>query len=100
MTFQVLSFSTLLKVGDINVACSPRFRVYNVDFGWSKVSALKSPKVPRDGEGVLFGGNRKLEEGNVEFCVCLSEDALKSLLDDTKFLGKAPSNPFVDQVGR
>ncbi|MCO5579167.1 hypothetical protein L7F22_033020 [Adiantum nelumboides] len=88
------------KGGGIVVASSPRFPVYNVDFGWGKPSAVRSPKVPGDGEVVLFGGNPKLEEGDVEFCVCLAEDALKRLLDDSKFLGKAPSNPFADQVER
>ncbi|MCO5550203.1 hypothetical protein L7F22_003685 [Adiantum nelumboides] len=88
------------KGGGINVASSPRFPVYDVDFGWGKPSAVRSPKVPGDGEVVLFGGNPKLEEGDVEFCVCLSEDALKRLLDDSKFLGKAPSNPYADQVER
>ncbi|MCO5603349.1 hypothetical protein L7F22_057499 [Adiantum nelumboides] len=83
------------KGGAILVASSPRFPVYDVDYGWGKPSAVTSPKVPGDGEVVLFGGNPKLEEGDVECCVGLSEDALKRLLDDPKFLGKAPSNPLL-----
>ncbi|KAH7283337.1 hypothetical protein KP509_34G002100 [Ceratopteris richardii] len=78
----------------MNVASSPRFPAYEVDFGWGKPSAVRSPNVPGEGEIVLFGGNPKLGQDDVEMCIALPSDVLKRLLEDPKFLAKAPSTPF------
>ncbi|KAH7283335.1 hypothetical protein KP509_34G001900 [Ceratopteris richardii] len=84
----------LPKGMSINVASSPRFPAYEVDFGWGKPSAVRSPRVPSLGEIVLFGGNPKLGEGDVEICVALPHDTLKRLLEDSTFLAITPSSPF------
>ncbi|KAI5068511.1 hypothetical protein GOP47_0016856 [Adiantum capillus-veneris] len=89
-------FPHIPKGTGINVASSPRFPVYDVDFGWGRPSAVRSAKVPGDGEVVLFSGNPKLDRRDVEFCVCLPKDALQSLLKDPKFLGKPPRNLFAE----
>ncbi|MCO5561785.1 hypothetical protein L7F22_015409 [Adiantum nelumboides] len=83
------------KGKSLNVASSPRFPVYEVDFGWGKPSAVRSPKVPGDGEIVLFGGNPKLNVGDVDFCIGLPSDALTRLIEDSAFLAKVPYSPFM-----
>eukprot|EP00250_Pteridium_aquilinum_P012058 c20484_g1_i1 orf=137-1627(-) len=84
----------LPKGKGINMASSPRFPVYEVDFGWGKPAAVRSPKVPGEGELVFFGGNPRSAPGDVEICVALLADDLRHLLEDPKFLAKTPCSPF------
>ncbi|KAJ3692582.1 hypothetical protein LUZ60_011677 [Juncus effusus] len=51
-----------------NIATSPRFKVYDTDFGWGKPSRLELVSMSRDGAVVLVGA----KDGNgVQVSVCL-----------------------------
>ena len=78
----------------MNVASSPRFPAYKVDFGWGFPAAVRSSKVPGDGEMVLFGGRPGSGEGDMEICMALPSPVMKRLLDDPSFLAKPISSPF------
>ena len=75
---------------------SPRFPAYQVEFGWGRPAAVRSAKVPGDGEMVLFGGREGFEAGvgDIEICVGLPSHVIGRLLDDPTFLAKPVSNPF------
>ncbi|KAI5056510.1 hypothetical protein GOP47_0028328 [Adiantum capillus-veneris] len=74
-----------------NVASSPRFPVYQVDFGWGKPVAARAAKIVGEGELVLFGGRPGSSEGDVEICTALPRNVLKRLLEDPLFLPNLPS---------
>ncbi|KAI5056509.1 hypothetical protein GOP47_0028327 [Adiantum capillus-veneris] len=74
-----------------NVASSPRFPVYQVDFGWGNPVAARAAKVGGEGELVLFGGRPGSSQGDVEICTALPRSVLKRLLEDPLFLAKLPS---------
>ena len=78
----------------VNVSSSPRFPVYKVDFGWGCPAAVRSPKVPGNGEMVLFGGRPGSGEGDMEICLALPSPVMKRLLDDPSFLAKPISSPL------
>lgn len=88
-------FPTFKPLGpSINVASSPRFPAYQVDFGWGRPAAVRSVKVQVDGEMVLFGGRPGSDPGDVEICLALSASAMKRLLKDPQFLATPPTNPL------
>ncbi|MCO5578630.1 hypothetical protein L7F22_032474 [Adiantum nelumboides] len=79
----------------LNVASSPHFPAYNVDFGWGKPTAVRTVKVTgNSGELVLFGGRPGSKAGDVEICTALPGDVLKHLLQDSEFLPKPPASSF------
>ncbi|KAH7295174.1 hypothetical protein KP509_27G036000 [Ceratopteris richardii] len=72
-----------------NVASSPWFPAYQVDFGWGKPSAVRAVKVHGDGELVLFGGRPGSAKGDIEICTALPGEVLTRLLKDSAFLAEA-----------
>ncbi|MCO5562497.1 hypothetical protein L7F22_016124 [Adiantum nelumboides] len=76
----------------LNVASSPHFPAYEVDFGWGKPTAVRTVKVTGNGELVLFGGRPGSKVGDVEICTALPSDVLKYLLRDPEFLPKPPAS--------
>ncbi|MCO5556718.1 hypothetical protein L7F22_010269 [Adiantum nelumboides] len=74
-----------------NVASSPRFPVYQVDFGWGKPVAARAAKIVGEGEIVFFGGRPGSCQGDVEICTALPRSVLKRLFEDSLFLPKLPS---------
>ncbi|KAH7287914.1 hypothetical protein KP509_31G002800 [Ceratopteris richardii] len=74
-----------------NVASSPRFSVYEVDFGWGKPRAVRSAKVAGEGELVFFGGRPEACPGDVEICTALPLGIMEQLLKDPLFLPKPTS---------
>ena len=70
--------------------------MYEVEFGWGRPAAVRSPKVPGDGEMVLFGGRQGSGAGvgDIEICMALPSTAMEVLLSDPTFLAKPVSNPF------
>lgn len=81
----------------VTVAGWPRFPFYEVDFGWGKPIAVRSPEVQGDGEIVFSGSNPKFAPMDVEICMGLPSDVLRCLHEDPSFLGKFPSNPLEDE---
>lgn len=73
------------KAGDtIVVSSSPRFDVYNNDFGWGKPIAVRAgPGNSISGKLVLFPG---IDEGSIDVQATLWCDVLASLLADVEFL--------------
>ncbi|CAH2064504.1 unnamed protein product [Thlaspi arvense] len=68
----------------IVVASSPRFEVYNNDFGWGKPLAVRAgPGNSISGKLVLFPG---IEEGSIDVQATLWPNVLVNLLDDAEFL--------------
>ncbi|KAK9109262.1 hypothetical protein Sjap_017322 [Stephania japonica] len=67
------------------VGCSPRFSVYENDFGWGR------PVGVRGGSGNKFDGTVNVYEGEVEgsmdFEACFSAETLKAMGDDPEFMG-------------
>ncbi|KAI3852993.1 hypothetical protein MKW92_005403 [Papaver armeniacum] len=63
---------------------SPRFNVYENDFGWGK------PVVVRTGRSSHYDGRviptRGLVEGSIDLEVCLSHEIMKSIEDDKEFM--------------
>eukprot|EP00250_Pteridium_aquilinum_P021241 c25065_g1_i1 orf=297-1838(-) len=94
---RIVSAYPNLKGEFINVASSPRFPVYQVDFGWGKPTAVRSAKVHGNGEIVFFGGRPGSVQGDVEICTALPATVLKRLLKDPLFLAKPPCSPFTDE---
>ncbi|KAF8053679.1 hypothetical protein N665_1383s0002 [Sinapis alba] len=68
----------------IVVASSPRFQVYNNDFGWGKPIAVRAgPGNSVSGKLVLFPG---FDEGSIDVQATLWCDVLVNLLADVEFL--------------
>lgn len=62
----------------INVVASPRFKVYDADFGWGKPSHVELVSMNRDGEMVFVSAK---DGGGVHVSVCLDRswfDSFKS----------------------
>ncbi|KAI3949806.1 hypothetical protein MKW92_039996 [Papaver armeniacum] len=63
---------------------SPRFNVYDNDFGWGK------PVVVRTGRSSHYDGRviptRGLVEGSIDLEVCLSHEIMKAIEDDKEFM--------------
>mgnify|MGYP002776917159 CR=1 FL=1 len=82
----------------MGVVSSPRFPVYDVEFGWGRPDAVRPAKVRGNGEMVLFGGrlgnDAKAGAGDIEICMALPSNAMEGLLSDPTFLAKPVSNPF------
>ncbi|CAH8305742.1 unnamed protein product [Eruca vesicaria subsp. sativa] len=72
-------------VGDfVLVGGSPRFEVYNNDFGWGKPVAVRAgPGNNISGKLVLFPG---IDEGSIDVQTSLWSDVLVNLLGDVEFL--------------
>lgn len=72
-------------VGDsVLVASSPRFEVYNNDFGWGKPVAVRAgPGNDINGKLVLFPG---IDEGSIDVQTTLWSHVLVNLLADVEFL--------------
>lgn len=66
----------------MNVASSPRFNVYGVDFGWGKPVAVRTVHANGDGETVLFPGR----ESGLDVCMPLAIPAMERLIRDPDFL--------------
>ncbi|CAH8268117.1 unnamed protein product [Arabidopsis lyrata] len=73
------------KVGDtIVVASSPRFELYNKDFGWGKPIAIRAgPSNSISGKLSLFQG---INEGSIDIQATLWDDVIVKLLADVEFL--------------
>ncbi|KAI5056937.1 hypothetical protein GOP47_0028755 [Adiantum capillus-veneris] len=80
----------------LNVASSPHFPAYKVDFGWGRPAAVRTVKVTGSGELVFFGGRPGSKLGDVEICTALPSDVLKRLLQDPEFLAKPPTSSLID----
>lgn len=78
----------------MSVASSPRFPVYEVDFGWGRPAAVRSVKVPGNGEMVVFGGRPGSMTGDVEICMPLPSHVMQKLLHDPLFLASSESTTF------
>lgn len=66
----------------MNVASSPKFNVYGVDFGWGKPIAVRTVHVNGDGEMVLF----RNPHGGIDVCMPLTRPTMERLLQDPEFL--------------
>uniref|UniRef100_A0A803PIU3 Uncharacterized protein n=1 Tax=Cannabis sativa TaxID=3483 RepID=A0A803PIU3_CANSA len=63
---------------------SPRFNVYGNDFGWGKPVCVRSGKATKyDGKLTVFPG---VDNGSVDFEVCLRAETLESMAYDQEFL--------------
>jgi hypothetical protein len=80
---------------NMNVASSPRFPAYAVDFGWGRPAAVRSARVKDDGEMVLFGGRPGSAPADMEICIALPPPVMRRLLDDPAFLATPISDPFL-----
>ncbi|XP_010426570.1 PREDICTED: uncharacterized acetyltransferase At3g50280-like [Camelina sativa] len=81
-----LKLGTDSKVdGDtIVIASSPRFEMYNKDFGWGKpIAARSGPSSSFNGKLTLFPG---INEGSIDVQATLRSDVLVNLLADMEFL--------------
>ncbi|XP_010515389.1 PREDICTED: uncharacterized acetyltransferase At3g50280-like [Camelina sativa] len=68
----------------IAIASSPRFEVYNKDFGWGKpIAARSGPSSSLNGKLTLFPG---INEGSIDVQATLRSDILVNLLADVEFL--------------
>ncbi|VVB05162.1 unnamed protein product [Arabis nemorensis] len=73
----------------IIVSSSPRFEVYNNDFGWGKPIAVRAgPGNSISGKLVLFPG---IDEGSIDVQATLWSDVLVNLLADVEFLENVTS---------
>eukprot|EP00250_Pteridium_aquilinum_P021243 c25065_g1_i3 orf=297-1841(-) len=91
------AYVSSVKGKSLNVASSPRFPVYQVDFGWGKPVAVRPVKVRGDGEFVFFGGRPGSIQGDMEICTALPATVLRRLLKDPLFLAKPPCSPFAEE---
>lgn len=66
------------------VASSPRFPIYEVDFGWGPPTAVRPSRCGGDGEMVLFMGRQR--GGFVDVCLKLEKSAMDFLENDPDFL--------------
>ncbi|XP_045797893.1 uncharacterized acetyltransferase At3g50280-like [Trifolium pratense] len=82
------SFIRLGSVANSNslvVSSSPRFNVYECDFGWGKPLTVRSgDSNKRNGEITVFPGS---EEGSIDFEVCLPYEILEAMENDPEFMG-------------
>ncbi|EOA24030.1 hypothetical protein CARUB_v10017245mg [Capsella rubella] len=70
--------------GTIVIASSPRFEVYNKDFGWGKPIAIRAgPSNSISGKLTLFQG---ISEGSIDVQANLWSDVIVKLLADVEFL--------------
>eukprot|EP00249_Psilotum_nudum_P023261 c28809_g1_i3 orf=514-1299(-) len=66
------------------VASSPKFPVYDVDFGWGRAAAVRAPRLGGEGEICLFVGSEG--RGSVDVCIKLGPQAMELLKKDSLFL--------------
>ncbi|XXG87569.1 hypothetical protein AAC387_Pa11g2224 [Persea americana] len=62
-------FASIANEHIVSVAGSPRFRVYDTDFGWGRPS--KTEVVSIDGTGAVYIGDSRDDEGGIEFGLVL-----------------------------
>ncbi|KAI5076870.1 hypothetical protein GOP47_0008935 [Adiantum capillus-veneris] len=62
----ISAFRAMPVMQGLNVASSPRFPAYKVDFGWGKPAAVRTVKVTKDGELIFFGGRLGSKQGDVD----------------------------------
>ncbi|RWR93065.1 malonyl-coenzyme A:anthocyanin 3-O-glucoside-6''-O-malonyltransferase-like protein [Cinnamomum micranthum f. kanehirae] len=62
-------FASIANEHIVSVAGSPRFRVYDTDFGWGR--PRKTEVVSIDGTGAVYIGDSRDEEGGIEFGLLL-----------------------------
>lgn len=69
----------------VAVGSSPRFRVYDVDFGWGKPESVRSGSNNRfDGMVYLYQGRRG--DGSIDVEISLEAGAMENLEKDKEFL--------------
>ncbi|CAJ2669462.1 unnamed protein product [Trifolium pratense] len=82
------SFIRLGSVANSNslvVSSSPRFNVYECDFGWGKPLRVRSgDSNKRNGKISVYPG---AEEGSVDIEVCLPYEILEAMENDPEFMG-------------
>ncbi|XP_019085730.1 PREDICTED: uncharacterized acetyltransferase At3g50280 [Camelina sativa] len=84
MKIQKLGLGSKMTRDSVIVSSSPRFEVYDCDFGWGKPIAVRAgPSNMFSGKLVLFRG---IEEGSIDIHAFLLSDILVKLLADVEFL--------------
>ncbi|ONK60746.1 uncharacterized protein A4U43_C08F22120 [Asparagus officinalis] len=71
---QIADFKSLPIESHVNATASPRFRVYEADFGWGAPDRFESVSMNLNGEFALVGGR---EEGTVQVSVQLDEGRME-----------------------
>ncbi|KAI5062697.1 hypothetical protein GOP47_0023236 [Adiantum capillus-veneris] len=87
--FEVLRFMKLFdeaefKMVMLQVSSSPRFPVYEVDFGWGPPLCVRSPHIRGDGEMVWFCGREG--GGSIDVSLALSKPVMERLVQDESLL--------------
>lgn len=78
------AYTDQMKPCDLITGSSPRFDVYGNDFGWGRPVAVRSGSGnKRDGKATIYPGP---DPGSMALEVCLSPQALSSLLQDQEFM--------------
>ncbi|OVA14945.1 Transferase [Macleaya cordata] len=68
----------------LSTGSSPRFNVYENDFGWGQPIAVRSGSANRyDAKITVFPGS---VEGSIDIEACLSPETLKVIEDDAEFM--------------
>ncbi|MCO5561877.1 hypothetical protein L7F22_015502 [Adiantum nelumboides] len=86
--FEVLPFKELFdeaefKMVFMQVSGSPRFPVYEVDFGWGPPSCVRSPNIRGNGEMVWTCGGEG--GGSIDVTLALSKPVMEMLEQDESF---------------
>ncbi|KAI5054950.1 hypothetical protein GOP47_0030095 [Adiantum capillus-veneris] len=63
-------------VADMNVVSSPKFKVYNVDFGWGKPIAMRPPQISNTRDMFLLPGRH----GGIDVCILWPTPLVNQLL--------------------
>ncbi|ONH96458.1 hypothetical protein PRUPE_7G130800 [Prunus persica] len=66
--------STTSSIFSLLTGSSPRFNVYGNDFGWGRPVAVQS------------GSENKMNEGSIDFEVCLLPETLHAMAEDAEFM--------------
>lgn len=72
------------RMVELNMTSSPRFPVYEVDFGWGRPLCVRPAWIRGDGEVAMFPGREG--GGSVDVCLALPEPIMQRLQHDHSFL--------------
>ncbi|KAI5062219.1 hypothetical protein GOP47_0022758 [Adiantum capillus-veneris] len=68
----------------LQLSSSPRFLVYDVDFGWGPPLSVQCPRIRGDGEMMWFPGREG--GGSIDISLALTKSAMERLEQDESFL--------------
>lgn len=70
----------------VNIAGSPRFQVYNIDFGWGPPPCIRPACVGGAGELCLFPSCPSIGDDGIDVCTKLDPSSMERLHSDPLFL--------------